>query len=214
MARRRWPSGNGPVNTSSPRRQFARLQRRGQRLVVYDPPARDVDQESALLHPAEHRCVEEVIGSGGQRAADRHVVCLGQEVREVAWRVESIDAHDRRTALESGGQDAHIEGGRALGDQPSDTAEPDDEQGLPGQLGRDLVVAPPAPFFRVAKHRRYLPGERQKERQGVIGHLRCRQAPGVRQNDWRAAPGKDRPPRRRWALAPSAAAGLRGRGRH
>ena len=91
-------------------------QRRLQRRLVDQVAARDVDQESARLHPAELLGADQVLRVGGRRRQDHHDIELGQQGAEIRLLELRLDHLDIRVDHEH----LHAQRDRELGEAGAD----------------------------------------------------------------------------------------------
>src|SRR6266550_1275389 len=110
--------------------QTALIERLGERVLVDDLAARDIDQDAALFHQRETVLVEEAGRLGRPLAADRDDIGIRQEAVEIVGAAEFAEAlrqwlaRLRRAA--AGADDPHAEGGAEPADIEPDAAGADD----------------------------------------------------------------------------------------
>ena len=79
-------SGSGSVTSSAAPAIVAGVQRRAQRDLIDDRPARGVDEDRRRLHPLQRGGVDQVAGLGGQRAVQRDEVRALEQLRPARRR--------------------------------------------------------------------------------------------------------------------------------
>jgi len=187
---------------------FARPNRRRQRLCIDQHPARRVDDPHAVLHPRDAPGVDHVPRAVIGRSVQGDDVAAGQQVVQrddpdaiafLASNQPGIVSHNR-----------HVERQRAPGDRLPDAAQADDAQGLVPQF-RAHEAALPAPFQQRLVAGGDVAGQGQQQAEGIL-RRRDRVAAGCVHD--RDAPGRRRRQINVVNTGPGAGNGLQmGRGR-
>ncbi len=145
-----------------------RLAGGGERGLVDDAAARDVDEPDAALHGGDGRSVDHSFGLPRARKMHGDEVGLLERSAE-ASHLDTDPGSPLRGHIGVVGDDLHPERRGALGDEGSDAPEPEDGQGLSVQLHPlERTPLPLAGAERTVRHR-HLPGLRQQERHRVLG---------------------------------------------
>src|SRR3979411_3010350 len=80
------------INIERDAAQTALIERLGERILVDDLAARDIDQDAALFHQRETVLVEEARRLRRPLAADRGDICIGEEAVEIRGAAELAEA--------------------------------------------------------------------------------------------------------------------------
>ena len=164
-------------------RERAVLQALGQRRLVDDRAAADVDEHRAGLDRRERVGVEQAARrvGGGQR--DDDAVGAADERAQLGHRVELVDVRD--AALEAALDRDHVHAERA--GQPrglgADRADADEQQRLAAQLADRVLAGRPVARALVALEQRQLLGEREQAEDGELGERPGVDAGGRRDGD-------------------------------
>ena len=148
---------------------LAGVERGAERLEVDQLAARAVDDADAVLHAGERRRVDPVDGLGRLRQVDR------DEVGALVELVGRLDALDAEVAEALGGDelveadDLHVERLRAARDQLADPAEADHAERLAVELVAAVARARPLAGDQGAVRLRDVAGQRERQRQRVLG---------------------------------------------
>ena len=148
---------------------LARLERGAERLEVDQLAAGAVDDAHAVLHAGERRGVDPVDRLGRLRQVDR------DEVGALVELVGRLDALDAEVAEALGGDelveadDLHVERLGAARDQLADPAEADHAERLAVELVAAVARARPLAADERAMRLRHVAGQRQRQRQRVLG---------------------------------------------
>jgi hypothetical protein len=160
-------------------REPARAQRLGERVLVDDAAARQVDQVRARPQPGELARADRAARLGREREEHDHVVGLAHHALHAGGvgAEHEIDAV-RGLGLPLRADHAHAEPSRLHGDGLADRAEAQD----PERLSRhrlDHVELPEVPALLLERARQLL-REREDHRQSELAHLRAVDAARVR----------------------------------
>ena len=131
--------------------------------------AGDVEDADAVLHLRERLGVEPALGLGGLGQVDGDEVGLGVDVvgglgLGHAELLVALGADERVE-----GDDVHAEALRALGDELADAAEAEDAERLVEQLGARELAALPLACAQALVRLRDVAGEREQQRERVLG---------------------------------------------
>ena len=147
---------------------MAVVQRRLERVLVDQPAAGAVDDPHARLHPADRGGVDHVAGAVDKRRVQRNEVGAPYQVVEF----DLLDAHfpgALRRQERVAGDHLHLQAAAPFGDVRPDVAAPDDPQHLAGQLHAHEAGFLPFPGLGAQVGGGNLPGEREHQRNGVLG---------------------------------------------
>ena len=139
-----------------------------ERRLVDHPAAAAVDQQRPRFHPRQPLGAEQAAGLLGQRGVEGDHVGAGEQLVEI----EQLDVEPaRRGGVEERveGHHLHLEGAGARRHPLADAAEADDAQGLALQLDADEPLAVPPLGAHRGVGRRHVAGQREKQREGVLG---------------------------------------------
>ena len=150
-------------------RDLAGVERRLQRGVVDEPAAGDVEHAHAVAHLGERLGVEEAFGLGGLGQVDGDEVGLRVDV------LGGVGLVDSQLAVALGADEgierehAHPEPARALGDELADAPEAEHAERLLVQLDAGVFRAVPFAFVQRLVRLGDVAGEREQQRQRVLG---------------------------------------------
>src|SRR5579875_1671408 len=124
----------------------------GQRLLVDDLAARDIDQHASGLHQGEPPGIEQPVGFGRPLAADHDKIALPQEPVEVGGSADFGETRRQRFAgawRPTGADNAHAEAGAQPSDIPPDAAGADHTATLAVELHRPVAAVVENPGLAV-----------------------------------------------------------------
>ena len=145
-----------------------RLERLGQRRLVHQAAARAIDDAHALFHLLDGRGIDDVLGLFGKRGVQR------DEIGPLEQRVELdlLDTEIARALLRQErivGDHLHLQADGAVGDDRTDIAAADDAERLAENLHAHEFVLFPFAGARRGVGFRNLAGQRQHQRDRVLG---------------------------------------------
>ena len=147
----------------------ARLERLGQRHGVDQLAPGGVDDAHAGPHLLQQRGADDVARLGRRGQVERHPVGLGDGLLDGLGQLGAALAHALGADEGVVGDDAHAEPAGAGRDQLPDAAEADHRERLVGQLDAAEAAALPAPVDQRRVGLRDVAGQRQHQRDGVLG---------------------------------------------
>src|SRR5829696_5647046 len=156
------------VDVEAGRRDLPGLEGVGQGRLVDQTAPRGVDDDDAALGRGELVGADQAHGLGGLRQVDRDEVRLPEQLLQGHQPHAQLSGAPR---LDVGvvGDQRDAEGGQPLGDQHPDAAQPDDADGLVGELDAHELRPLPRALAQGGVRRRDLPGGRQQQGHGVLG---------------------------------------------
>ena len=167
-------SGSSAKTSSAAPAKRAVLQALGERGLVDDRAAADVDEHGAGLDGGERVGVEQAAGGVGQRQRDDDAVGAGHQRGQLVRRVELVDVRGLARGVALDRQHAHAERLREPRGLGPDLAEADDQQRAVAQLADGLLARRPVALALVGEQLRQVLGEREQPEQREL-----RQRPGV-----------------------------------
>src|SRR4029077_15347455 len=106
--------------------------------------ARDVDQKRRALHQPEPAGIDQPLGLGAKRGADRHRVAERQHLVELGKRIDPLDTVAGFARAAIGGEYSAPEHGGAPCHFLADAAEPDDAERAAADLAMRRAAMNPA----------------------------------------------------------------------
>jgi len=149
--------------------EMARLQRRDQRLLVHHRPAREIDQNAARLHRAEHARIDQMRRARRQRHQQNHEIGERRRLRQLHALHQLLEMRRAVTRV-AHPDDAHAERDAARRKLPRDRADADDHRGL--SEGQPLRPALPGVRRLIALHAVKIARQRDHRQKRKLRHLR------------------------------------------